>query len=49
MQIYITLFDVYGKDTILEYYDRIIESLAKKSLGVADVIAHLCRVTIILC
>lgn len=29
---------------MLEYYDRIVESIAKKGAGVAEVVGHLCRV-----
>ena len=36
--------DVYGQDIILEHYERFIESLAKKSIGVCDVVGTLCKV-----
>ena len=43
-KVYITLIDVYGQDIILEYYERLIESISKKPVGVSDVIGHLCKV-----
>ena len=37
--------DAYGQDIILEHYERFIESLAKKSIGVCDVVGTLCKVS----
>lgn len=32
----------------MEYYDRIIDSIAKKNVGVSEVIGHICRVIIMI-
>jgi hypothetical protein len=37
---------VYGQKIVLEYYDKVIDSIAKKGYGVAEVIGNLCRVKI---
>ena len=45
-QIYIAIIDVYGQDAILDHYERMVESLCKKSIGVSEVVGHLCKVTL---
>lgn len=48
---YITLIDHFGEEVLLQYhYEKLMESLVKKTVGVADVIGYLCKVCfLILC
>jgi len=43
-QIYMTLCDSYGGEILVDYYDRIIDSISKKTVGVSEVLGHLCKV-----
>lgn len=36
--------DVYGQEVILEHYERFIDSLAKRTVGVSEVVGQLCKV-----
>lgn len=45
-KVYISFVDVY-KFQLLEdhYYEKFLESASKKTLGVSELVAHLCKVT----